>query len=251
MKMSGQNSKLHFCGTTTSRVRSLLPGWVSALFLACAALIWAAPAALAQSDYDDNPLTLNCYAVVTNDTVSINYITGCDVESQSNAAQLCSWYSPTTVVTTGEDPYLTATVDATTTASNYVYAIMWDPLPPQWVGGNGLASSTANMNVWLFLGQLTSGVDQQTSPVHDKIFAIDIPGPYTQVGSDDYGSTACADNFTNYIYIGSTVVSDVGLWCNLTQVVLQSLDGTGLLSLGIVTSGNKTLPTTWGGWWQH
>jgi hypothetical protein len=82
---------------------------------------------------------------------------------------------------------------------------------------------------------------QQTTPISDKIFALDDPGYALPVGNV-YLGMAC--NFTNYIYIGSEKASDAGQWYSHTQTRFDYPTVTDITHNA--SSGSPTLPTTWG-----
>jgi hypothetical protein len=83
---------------------------------------------------------------------------------------------------------------------------------------------------------------QTTSPVNDKVFALDAPGNGENVPTTGYD--ALAVNFTNYIHLGGVVISDPGLWyCHARSTFSGSSVSATPCTAG---SGNPTLPTTWG-----
>jgi hypothetical protein len=91
-------------------------------------------------------------------------------------------------------------------------------------------------------GFITGGT-QQIVPNHDRIYAIDAPGMNNNVGYNGYAGLAV--NFQNCIYIGTVQASDQNTWHTFTQ---EQFTGTSVafVSTPNFSSGNPTLPTTWG-----
>jgi hypothetical protein len=85
---------------------------------------------------------------------------------------------------------------------------------------------------------------QQTTPVNDKIFALDAPGPLELYPPSVTGYEGLAANFTNYIKMGSTIISDPKTWNSHVKETFSGSSNTALPCSA--SSGNPTLPTTWG-----
>ena len=95
--------------------------------------------------------------------------------------------------------------------------------------------------------QFTDGPDEpfeQTAPVNDKIFMIDMPNVNASVGGDTVYE-ANADNLVNCIYIRGVgaVASGANYWYSHVKAVLLNSSVESIILTA--NTGNPTLPTHW------